>query len=36
MPSYTVDMFSFAAGVLFGIVLFMACVGVLRSIGGGS
>lgn len=33
MPSYTVDIFSFAAGVLFGIVFFMACVGVLRSFG---
>jgi len=32
MPTYNVDIFSFAAGVLFGIVLFMACVGILRSL----
>jgi len=36
MPAYNLDIYSFAAGVIFGIVLFMACVGILRSIGGGS
>jgi hypothetical protein len=33
MPAYTVDIFSFVAGILFGLVLFMACVGILRSVG---
>jgi len=35
MPSYNLDIYSFAAGVLFGVIFFMACVGLLRSIGGG-
>jgi len=35
MPSYTVDLISLAAGVILGIILFMACVGILRSMGGG-
>jgi hypothetical protein len=33
MPAYNVDIFSFVAGILFGLVLFMACVGILRSVG---
>lgn len=33
MPEYTVDIFSFVAGIVFGLVLFMACVGILRSVG---
>jgi len=33
MPAYNLDIYSFVAGVLFGLVLFMACVGIFRSVG---
>jgi hypothetical protein len=29
MPSYTVDIFSLVAGILLGIIIFMACVGIV-------